>query len=157
MVTIEQVLEEQTKTPLLVTVEAIEGKPEAVKVTPWSPIGGCNCSLSLELDKGLIEGVISTQMRHACCGQTFLVVELQFKDGASIGLRELVEQFVKRANEPRARHVEPRHSMAIPPSSAMTTQMPRMVAAGIQPTPLVRRPSHQNAAQQFHTIGSENS
>ena len=92
MPTVEDILSEQSRRPLFVTMKAVEDNPETVKITPWTSSGGCHCGLSVEVPKDSIEDVAPSNERHVCCGESFIVVEVEFKEGASISLNELTRQ-----------------------------------------------------------------
>ncbi len=84
--------EEETKeTALLATIEAVHGDEHLVTITPFSG-EGCGCHSSLTIPKESIEWVEKTGQIHNCCGSMHAVVQLGFKEGASILLSEVFSQ-----------------------------------------------------------------
>ena len=90
-ISIEVFLAEQSSEKYTATVEATDD-PGFVKVTPFTIGGGCLCSTALIVPKALIESVIPTGDKHPCCGKLLRVVEVKFKDGASLPISELFKQ-----------------------------------------------------------------
>lgn len=81
-------------------MEAVPDKPDQVKMTPWQPQQGCLCHLSLVLPKSAIESVTPTGQKHPCCGKVLLVVEVKFKEGATLELRTIFDQLHSHASHP---------------------------------------------------------
>jgi len=81
-----------------VTVEAVEGDPQKVKITPWTKSGGCNCSAALTVNKDSIESVTPTGETHDCCGKTLLVVTPKFKENATLTILDVLKE---RFEKPR--------------------------------------------------------
>ena len=94
MATVDDILEDQSRPQMLVTVDSIPDEPELVKVTPWrdGPTGGCNCGSAIKIPKSAIASVERTQMRHLCCGKSFTVVELKCHEGASLEITDVLSQ-----------------------------------------------------------------
>jgi hypothetical protein len=98
-ISVDEVLSDQLKTSFSATVEAIEGKPDLVKITPWTAASGCLCRLSMNINKSSLEGVSPTGDTHVCCGKTLKVVELHFRKGESIALEDVLGQLNTSANK----------------------------------------------------------
>ena len=94
---LDQLLASQGKGANLVIIEAVDGQPGSVKITPWVSGVGCLCQYAFVLPKNAIESVQPTGDRHFCCGKTLLVVEVQFVKGASIELSDLFGQVIAGA------------------------------------------------------------
>src|SRR5947207_138626 len=86
---VDAVLEEQGRAPaFLATLEALEDRPDKVKVTPWMPGDGCQCHLARAVPRAAIEAE-RTPHSHLCCGKTLPVWALHFREGATIPATEL--------------------------------------------------------------------
>ena len=82
------------------TLEPVPDKPRHVKVTPFREDRGCGCSSSFELPKEAIRSVTPTGSYHFCCGKRLQVAVVEFAEGASIPVADLVEQ-MNRPSEHR--------------------------------------------------------
>lgn len=80
------------------TIESVEGKPGVVKITPWVD-GKCQCRLAIEVPKTSIRQVTPTGETHKCCGKGLRVVEIQFKEGSTISLKDVFSQLCCIAEE----------------------------------------------------------
>lgn len=103
-INIDDLLSTQLKPAFLATVEAVEGKPDLVKITPWMASAGCLCHLSLNLAKSSFQGVTPTGDTHVCCGKTLQVVELHLKSGESVALEDVFSQLHAAAKEAVSSH-----------------------------------------------------
>lgn len=79
----------------LATIEAVPDDDTLVRVTPVSQGATCGCAAAIRIPKSAIAGVRPTGERHLCCGRAFELVELRFKDGASLSLDDLLGQLVQ--------------------------------------------------------------
>ena len=109
-ISIEELLKEQDNPQLLATVEAVDGKDDTVKVTPWTRAAGCLCHLAINIKKTSLEGASPTGDIHVCCGKNLKVVELYFKKNETIGLNELFQQMHAKANTARPAEDHSNHS-----------------------------------------------
>ena len=73
------------------TLEPIDDKPSAVRVTPYREDRGCGCASSFELPKEMIESVVPTSRYHYCCGKRLEVVVVSFTDNAAVPVAELMK------------------------------------------------------------------
>ena len=73
------------------TLEPIDDKPSAVRVTPYREDRGCGCASSFELPKEMIESVVPTSRYHYCCGKRLEVVVVNFTDNAAVPVAELMK------------------------------------------------------------------
>jgi hypothetical protein len=103
-ISVDDLLNSQSKSSFSATVEAVEGQPDLVKVTPWTAAAGCLCHLSVNINKASLAGVTPTGETHVCCGKTLKVVELHFKKGESITLEDVFGQLHRSAS--KATHEE---------------------------------------------------
>src|SRR4051812_8665936 len=87
--TIEQPWERQREVKPLAPIEPIDGKPESVKVAPWSRSRGCFSAYSLVIPKAAIASVKPTGELHFCCGKQFEVVEITFREDAQLGAADV--------------------------------------------------------------------
>lgn len=92
----------QKQALFLATVEPTDNN-EVVKVTPVVKGVGCTCGTSIKVAKSSVESVVPTGERHLCCGKNLLVVEIKFKDGASVPIEDFFEQ--QRRHAAKAQHV----------------------------------------------------
>lgn len=100
MMSVDALLEEQSRQRLRATIESVEGDPKLVKVTPWIVGAGCLCHLELKLPKASIKGVAPTGEIHHCCGKSVQVVEVNFNPGQGIELNELFSQLSTSVKTP---------------------------------------------------------
>jgi hypothetical protein len=96
-ITLAALLQEQEKKTLLATAEAVPGKPDMVKVTPWVPGRGCACQFAMVFQKTSIKKLTRTAHRHYCCGKMLSVVELEIKENAVVPLHEVFAAMARRA------------------------------------------------------------
>lgn len=90
---LEEFLRDQSAPRFTATIEAVEGKPDLVKVTPWAATTRqCFCHLAINVRKSAFESVTPTEDTHVCCGKTLTVVELHFKKGETISAEEIFAQ-----------------------------------------------------------------
>jgi hypothetical protein len=101
-VSLEEFLKDQSTPRFTATIEAVEGKPDVVKVTPWAAASGqCFCHLAINVRKSAFKLVTLTGDTHVCCGKTLKVVELHFKKGETISAEELFTQLRGSAHDER--------------------------------------------------------
>lgn len=98
-ISVDDLLASQSKARFNATVEAIEGEPDLVKITPWTATAGCLCHLSMNILKASLMGVTPTENTHLCCGKMLKVVELNFKKGESIKLEDVFGQLSASARD----------------------------------------------------------
>jgi hypothetical protein len=98
-ISVDDLLTSQSKSSFSATVEAVEGQPDLVKITPWTAAAGCLCHLAVNIPKASLAGVTPTGDTHVCCGKNLKVVELHFKKGESITLEELFGQLHRSASK----------------------------------------------------------
>jgi hypothetical protein len=96
---LEDFLAKQSAGNLLATIEIVPDDPDKVKVTPWIVNVGCLCAHSMIVDRDQIASVTTTGMTHPCCGKNLLVVEIEFKEGASLAASEVFGQLLKAASK----------------------------------------------------------
>jgi len=94
---IDEFIANQSASANTASIEAIDGKPEFVKVTPWSRTSGCLCHLALEVRKSSLDSITPTGDVHICCGKMLKVVELHFKKGETIAIEDVFGQIQKSA------------------------------------------------------------
>jgi hypothetical protein len=94
---VDELLKTQSSAASAVTVEAVDGQPSLVKLTPWRSGAGCSCHLAIEVPKDSISHVVPTGTEHLCCGKVLKVVEVHFKETSSMSLPELLRQMSSRA------------------------------------------------------------
>jgi hypothetical protein len=97
---VDELLTSQTKSPVLATIEAVEGDQELVKLTPWAPSTGCLCESGIKVPKYTIDSVQRTGQRHICCGRVHDVVEVNFRDEATLRVSEVFRQLAASASSP---------------------------------------------------------
>jgi hypothetical protein len=95
---IDDLLQQQERSASAVTIEPVDGDSKKVKITPWSPGGGCQCHLAIEIPKEAVSHVIPTGQKHYCCGKVLQVVEAHFASDGSIALPDLMKQLGDRAH-----------------------------------------------------------
>jgi len=110
-------------------VEPIAGNNSIVKVTPWSPRGGCGCQMAINLPKFVIISVTPTGAMHSCCGQRLSVVELNLRE--ELDLSELFDQpaAFSAANAQRRSSAESDLSF---PRSVMSSSLRSYETSGIE-------------------------
>jgi hypothetical protein len=96
---IDDLLTKQMEPLFVATIEAVDGKPDMVKITPWVASEGCSCNLSLQIPKRSLDGVTPTGEIHFCCGKSLQVVELHFKSGEAIGIDDVMDQLQAAAKK----------------------------------------------------------
>lgn len=101
---VDDFLGQQSVSEISATIEPIEGKPDFVKVTPWTPESGCLCHLSLTIRKSALEAVTPTGQSHICCGKTLKVAQLRFKKGEKLPLEDVFSQLHSAAHQLHAGH-----------------------------------------------------
>lgn len=90
---IDEFLKDQSSSKFTATVEAIEDKPDLVKVTPWVAASRtCLCHLAINVRKSSLEGVTPTGDTHVCCGKSLKIVELHFKKGETLTAEDVFSQ-----------------------------------------------------------------
>ena len=94
---VEQLLEVQSRQPFKGTIEAVEGRSETVKLTPWLPRAGCLCDMSFVIPSSAIDFVTATEEVHMCCGKSLHVVEVGFVQNATIRVEDLFGQISSKA------------------------------------------------------------
>lgn len=97
--TIDDLLTRQMEPLFVATIEAVDGKPDMVKITPWVASEGCSCYLSLQIPKRSLDGVTPTGDIHFCCGKSLQVVELHFKSGEAVGIDDVMGQLQAAAKK----------------------------------------------------------
>lgn len=121
---IDELLSKQVEPSLLATVEAVQDKPELVKITPWRAAAGCLCHLSLRIPKGLLDGATPTGDMHVCCGKTLQVVQLHLKTGESLNLEDVIGQLHAASTETAHTHPEDPAGPARAPGPPLPTPPP---------------------------------
>jgi hypothetical protein len=139
------------------TLETVEDKPDLVKVTPYVEGLGCGCAGALELPKTLIRHVTPSGSFHLCCGKRLEVVSVEFVEGASVPVAEVLG----RAMQPAAAH---RHAheqagwpaggwpgamgpMGYPPRTAQARRGPAGGAGIVGRWPIPWTPCHIECAE----------
>lgn len=97
LVGVDEFIANQSASVNTATIEPIDGKPDFVKVTPWTRTSGCLCHLALEVRKSSLDSITPTGDAHTCCGKTVKVVELHFKKGETIAIDDVFGQIQKSA------------------------------------------------------------
>lgn len=97
-ISIDELLDQQKQAQFVATVEPTDD-PDTVKITPFVPNVGCLCETAFRVPKTAIESVTPTGQRHLCCGKNLIVVEVKFKDGATLPVSQIFEQQFERAAE----------------------------------------------------------
>lgn len=96
--TLDEFLQEAGGGGYLCLVEPAGKESDKVKLTPWAGDShGCNCDSAITIDKTLIEGVVQTDHSRLCCGKQLKVVEVIFKETASIKISDVIEMVLTRA------------------------------------------------------------
>ena len=88
---------------LLATIELVHDDDHLVTITPFTD-DGCGCDNGFTVHNEQVEWVKKTGQVHYCCGKHHQVVEVGFKEGANISLKELFgpEGIMKRKINPGA-------------------------------------------------------
>jgi hypothetical protein len=89
---LDALLAEQQRPMVIGTIEPVPAEPAVVKITPWVEGRGCLCQFSFKVPKDAVQSVRPTGQVHHCCGKTLRVVEVKFKEDASITVGELFAQ-----------------------------------------------------------------
>jgi hypothetical protein len=110
--TVDQLLAKQNEARPLATIEPVEGKPDAVKITPWLQSTGCLCASALVIPKAVIASVNPTGKTHHCCGKNLHVVEVTFATGAQVPVADV---FAQAASSARVRRMRRRGVRAAAP------------------------------------------
>jgi hypothetical protein len=76
--TIDKFLEAAAAVRFRATLETSAHDAGKVKVTPWTPGGGCHCEAAIEIPKRVIAGLWPTDEVHWCCGKGLRVAEVEF-------------------------------------------------------------------------------
>ena len=90
--TVEQLLEAQSRPAFRATIESVVGDGTQVLVTPWVQGRGCLCQLALKIPKTAIKSLALTGELQVCCGRSLEVVQVDFADQASMRLSEVYGQ-----------------------------------------------------------------
>ncbi|MEO7313251.1 MAG: hypothetical protein ABIX01_22890 [Chitinophagaceae bacterium] len=81
---------------LLATIELADGDEHLITITPFTHDGG-GCGDSFIVSKDAIEWVRQTGQIKYCCGSGHEVIEVGFKEGASISIKEVFQQLSAKA------------------------------------------------------------
>lgn len=84
------------------TLEPAPDRSTHVTVTPFRDDRGCGCASSFELPKEAIRSVTPTGNYHFCCGKRLQVAVVEFAEGASIPVADLVKQMDRVSDHPHA-------------------------------------------------------
>lgn len=95
-------LKDQDAGHLVATIERVQGEPGMVKVTPWVPNSGCLCHHSITVAEKSFKSVHPTGQSQYCCGKHLKVVEIQFKDDATMNTAEVFGHVARAASEENA-------------------------------------------------------
>jgi hypothetical protein len=108
---IDELFQEQSKNHFLATVEPIEDSKDLVKVTPWLKGEGCLCGYTFNIEKDKIESVEPTGDKHYCCDKSLLVVEITFKEKATITFNHLFQTLLGNIKKKHSEHhhMQPQH------------------------------------------------
>ena len=94
-ISLDDFLENQSNQPeTRMTIEAVEGKADYVKVTPWSPHAGCLCDYAVSVPKSSIETVTPTGDTHLCCNKSLKVVTIKFSAKHQFTLNDIFQELV---------------------------------------------------------------
>src|SRR4051794_39310495 len=91
---LDDLLTEQAKVSTRAVVEAVPGKPDQVKVTPWIPGLGCLFNLAMELPKDSIDSISQTDQAFHYGGRPMRVVDVKFREEANLPLAEVFHKMV---------------------------------------------------------------
>jgi hypothetical protein len=94
--TVDDVLEQQKRTALIATIEAIGDERGTVKVTPFNPGGGGFDELALRVPRESINSLLPTGERKLCCGKLLRVFEIEFNEKASMPIVEAFQRLQAR-------------------------------------------------------------
>lgn len=86
--------QDQKSTSILGTLKQSDLDKDKVIFTPYFE-GTGNCSNSITISKELIDSVLPTDKKVLCCGKSLTLVEVFFKDGASLSLKEVLGSMMK--------------------------------------------------------------
>ena len=75
---------------LTATVEPVAGKPDQVKITPYSAGGGCGCSRSFQISTNDIEDVAPTGATVWCCGKQMKTAKVTIRRSASLPIHDVL-------------------------------------------------------------------
>lgn len=100
-ISLDELLSQQKQAQFIATIESTDN-PEEVKLTTFVPNVGCLYGTAIKIAKSSIESVVPIGDRHLHCGKNLIVVEIKFKEGASIPIGEFFEQ--QQAQAAKARH-----------------------------------------------------
>jgi hypothetical protein len=89
--TVDDVLEQQKKTVLIATIEAIDHEPQLVKVTPFIPGAGPSEEPALRIQRESIGSLVPTGEKKLRRGKHLRVFEIHFAEHASIPIKEAFE------------------------------------------------------------------
>jgi hypothetical protein len=109
---IDEFIASQSASVNMATIEPIDGKPDFVKVTPWTQMSGCLCHLALEVKKSSLDSLTPTGDTHICCGKTLKVVELHFKKSETLAIDDVFGQIQKSAAKLSSTHTAPQPDYA---------------------------------------------
>jgi hypothetical protein len=102
-ISLEEFLSEEANETFLCTLEKVADDDTKIKLTPFiNEQEGCGCSSALILSKDLIESVSPTENSHLCCGKKHKVVEVFFKEGASIKVEDILKSTIEKASKKKA-------------------------------------------------------
>jgi hypothetical protein len=102
-VSVDEFLKDQSAPKFVATVEAIEGRPDSVKITPWlASSKECLCHMAIVIRKTALQGVTPTGDTHLCCGKTLKVVEVHFKQGETLVIEDVFNQLNEAAQKSAA-------------------------------------------------------
>ena len=141
---LEEFLRDQSTPRFTATIEAVDGKPDVVKVTPWAATTRqCFCHLAIDVRKTAFESVTPTGDTHVCCGKTLKVVEVHFKKGETIAAEEIFTQLRDSAHRAAASSHEEREQVFSNPMPGWsfdqhrlpTSSLYRFVQGGSVPHP----------------------
>lgn len=98
-INLDEFLKELSTEGFLCTIETIQNDTTKVKLLPWlSEHEGCNCEASIVINKDLIENVLVTDQIHYCCGRKHKVIEVFFKQNASIKITDLIQMTISKSS-----------------------------------------------------------
>jgi hypothetical protein len=86
---LDELLDEQDRHALTVTLERSSRGEDYVHVTPFAAGTGCSCQLALDLKRDLISSIVRTGETHICCGKRLAVVQVEIADET---IKDLVTQ-----------------------------------------------------------------
>ena len=96
-ISLDDLLAQQSKDEFLCTLETIPNDSSKVKIKPWvDGAQGCRCDSAIIIDRNLIADIFPTEEVHLCCGKKLKVVEVVFKEGASMEVEDIFKMSVER-------------------------------------------------------------